>query len=271
MPEGGRLTIETANTRLDEAYAAAHAEVTPGQYVMVAVSDRGAGMPPEILARVFEPFFTTKAEGRGTGLGLSQVYGFVKQSGGHIKLYSEPGQGTTAKIYLPRHVGPGGAEDRRDGASAEAEIPRGRGETVLLVEDHEEVRAYAANALAHLGYHVLQAPDARTALEALEREERVALLFTDVGLPGGVNGRRLAEEAVRSRPGLRVLFTTAYARNAISHHGVLDHDVHLLPKPYTVDVLARKLREVLDEGANPDAAEGRAAQPPSGSSSVGSR
>jgi PAS domain S-box-containing protein len=247
MPDGGRLTIETANAYLDEAYAATHAEVAPGQYVMVAVSDSGTGMAPEVLARVFEPFFTTKPEGRGTGLGLAQVYGFVKQSGGHIKAYSELGQGTTVKVYLPRHAGEGGAEERREGPSY-AELPRGRGEAVLVVEDHEEVRDYAVNALAHLGYRVLEAPDARAALDLLAREPGVALLFTDVGLPSGMNGRKLAEEATRRAPGLLVLFTTAYARNAISHHGVLDRDVHLLPKPYTIDVLARKLRDVLDAG-----------------------
>ena len=245
MPEGGCLTIETANAHLDEAYAAARSEVTPGQYVMIAVSDSGAGMPPEVLARAFEPFFTTKTEGRGTGLGLSQVYGFVKQSRGHVAIYSEPGQGTTVKVYLPRHAGDAEPLGRQP-EPTDAETPHGRGETVLLVEDHEEVRAYAARALIHLGYRVVEAPDRAAALRALGPESEVALLFTDVGLPNGMNGRRLADEAVRRSPGLRVLFTTAYARNAISHHGVLEPGVQVLPKPYTVEALARKLRQVLD-------------------------
>jgi PAS domain S-box-containing protein len=247
MPEGGKLTIETANAHLDEAYAAAHPEVAPGQYVMIAVSDTGTGMSEDVARRAFEPFYTTKGVGRGTGLGLSQVFGFVKQSGGHIKLYSEPGQGTTVKIYLPRHAqDESRAEVAGQAQPAVADVPPGRGESVLLVEDHEAVREYAAHALADLGYRVIAACDAAEAQEALARDPEVVLLFTDVGLPGGVTGRQLAEEACRRRPGLRVLYTTAYARNAISHHGILDRDVHLLPKPYTVESLARKLREVLD-------------------------
>jgi PAS domain S-box-containing protein len=243
MPNGGKLSIETGNTYIDEEYAETHAEVKAGQYVLVAVTDTGSGIPPDVLDRAFEPFFTTKPEGRGTGLGLSQVYGFVKQSGGHIKLYSEVGQGTTVKIYLPRSE-----------SELEAEVPpqRGdvaslaRGETVLLVEDDEGVREYAVHALTLLGYRVLEARDGAAALKALESDSDVTVLFTDVGLPG-INGRQLAEEARRRRPTLKVLFTTGYARNAIVHNGLVDAGVDVLIKPFTVDRLARKLREVIDD------------------------
>lgn len=245
MPDGGRLTIETANTYLDDAYAGLHVGVRPGQYVMLAVSDIGIGMPATVIERAFEPFFTTKGEGRGTGLGLSQVYGFVKQSGGHIKIYSEPGQGTTIKIYLPRYAG-GEKAEAATRAAGDNLVPRGHGETVLLVEDLDAVREYATKALTDLGYRVVEAGDAKAALDRLAREPNVTLLFTDVGLPGGLNGRQLAEEALRRLPGLKVLYTTAYARNAISDHGVLDRGVQLLSKPYTLEALARKLREVLD-------------------------
>ncbi|MDO9712237.1 PAS domain S-box protein [Paracraurococcus lichenis] len=242
MPDGGRLTLETGNVLLDESYAAAQPDVTPGQYVMVAVSDTGTGMSEEVMRKAFEPFFTTKPEGRGTGLGLSQVFGFVKQSGGHIKLYSELGRGTTVKIYLPRHLAEG---DREVVAELPyADVPRGS-ETILVVEDHDNVREYVTNALGHLGYRVLEAAEGRRALEILADHPEVALLLTDVGLPG-INGRHLADQARQRAPGMRVVFMTAYARNAIGHHGLLDVGIHLLPKPFTVDALARKLREVLD-------------------------
>jgi len=242
MPEGGKLTIETGNTYIDEEYAMVHAEVKAGQYVLLAVTDTGSGMPPDVIEHAFEPFFTTKPEGRGTGLGLSQVYGFVKQSGGHVKLYSESGQGTTVKIYLPREE----AEPE-----AERPVPRGdvaslaRGETVLLVEDDEGVREYAVHALTMLGYRVLEAADGITALKLLESDPRVTVLLTDVGLPG-LNGRQLADQAHSRRPALKVLFTTGYARNAIVHNGLVDAGVEVLIKPFTVDRLARKLREVID-------------------------
>jgi PAS domain S-box-containing protein len=242
MPDGGRLTLETGNVYLDQDYAAAQAEVRPGQYVMLAVSDTGIGMSDEVMRRAFDPFFTTKSEGLGTGLGLSQVFGFVKQSGGHIKLYSELGQGTTVKIYLPRYI-----EDCEREVIPElpyAEIPRGT-ETVLVVEDDEGVREYVVNALGHFGYRVLSAANGRDALELLAGHADIALLLTDVGLPG-MNGRQLAEQARQRFPGLKVVFMTAYARNAISHHGRLDPGIELLAKPFTVEVLARKLREVLD-------------------------
>ena len=243
MPDGGRLTLETGNVYLDEGYASTHAEVTPGQYVMIAVSDTGTGMSPETMRKAFDPFFTTKAEGRGTGLGLSQVFGFVKQSGGHVSLYSELGHGTTVKIYLPRNVATeeGEAEEK----PGYAHIPRGRGETVLVVEDDEGVRDYVANALRHLGYRVLHASDGRRALDLLTNNPGIALLLTDVGLPR-INGAQLADLARQHAPQLKVVFMTGYGRNAISHHGLLDRGADLLPKPFTVEVLAHKLSEVLD-------------------------
>jgi PAS domain S-box-containing protein len=241
MPDGGKLTIETGNTYLDDEYAAAHEEVTPGQYVMLAVSDTGIGMTAETMTHALEPFFTTKEEGRGTGLGLSQVYGFVKQSGGHLKLYSEPGHGTTVKIYLPRSTAPAAAERA---VERPPPLAAGAGETVLLVEDDGDVRDFSTAALSHLGYRVLEAADPAAALALLAQHPETALLFTDVGLPGR-SGRQLADEARRRVPGLKILYTTGYARNAIVHHGLLDAGVHLLPKPFTIDGLGRKLQEVL--------------------------
>ena len=243
MPDGGKLTIETGNVVLDDDYAIANPEARSGRFLLIAVSDSGTGMSAEVRQRAFEPFFTTKSEGMGTGLGLSQVYGFMQQSGGSVKIYSEPGQGTTVKLYLPRQVGEGETA-ALPGAHAPAQTPRGH-ETVLVVEDHADVRDYAANALAHLGYHVLQAADAETGLALLDQYPEIAVLFTDVGLPGR-SGRALAEEAKRRRPGLKVLYTTGYARTAIVHHGILDFGAHLLPKPYTLQGLAAKLRVVLD-------------------------
>jgi NO-binding membrane sensor protein with MHYT domain/signal transduction histidine kinase/CheY-like chemotaxis protein len=240
MPHGGRLTIETANCLLDDAYASAHAEVEPGQYVMVAVTDTGTGMTQGVLERVFEPFFTTKDVGQGTGLGLSMIYGFVKQTGGHVKIYSEPGQGTTVKIYLARTY-----EVAAD-APARAQAPGAQsGEVVLVVEDDPNVRTYTVESLTNLGYRVLEAQDASSALAVLDSHPEVRLLFTDVGLPGP-NGRQLAEEAQQRRPGLRVLYMSGYTRNAIVHNGVLDPGVNLLNKPFTTDQLAAKVRQVLE-------------------------
>jgi signal transduction histidine kinase len=240
MPEGGRMTIETANAHLDDAYAAAHPEVRAGQYVMVAVSDTGIGMPPEIVARAFDPFFTTKPVGKGTGLGLSQVFGFVKQSGGHVKIYSEPGQGTTVKVYLPRHFG-----EESELVIAAGTVKPGTGETILLVEDDERVRNVTVSALRDLGYHVVAAAGADEALRKLASHPKVTLLFTDIVMPGK-DGRKLADEALQLRPDLRLLFTTGFTRNAVVHNGVLDHGVNFLAKPFTVDQLAAKLREVFD-------------------------
>ncbi len=241
MPRGGKLTIETGNTWLDDSYAAIHAEVTPGQYVMIAISDSGEGMPENAVAHAFEPFFTTKPEGRGTGLGLAQVHGFVKQSGGHIKLYSEVGQGTTVKIYLPR-------SSQTDDLEPVAEHPKIEGDQrracVLLVEDDEDVRSYGFEALQALGYRVFQAAEGQAALRILDAHPEIELLFTDVGLPG-LNGRKLAEEARRRSPNLKILYTTGYARNAIVHNGVLDAGVDLLGKPFTTEALGRKLEQIL--------------------------
>jgi CheY-like chemotaxis protein len=244
MPDGGKLTIETANVHLDDSYATANRDIDPGQYVMIAVSDTGCGMTAEVAANAFDPFFTTKEVGHGTGLGLSQVYGFVKQSGGHVKIYSEPGQGTTVKLYLPRLTGAGAAPT---GPAPEEFVARSsHGELVLLVEDDEDVRANSAAMLQELGYEVIQAGDGITALRELDRRTDVRLLFTDVGLPGPLNGRQLAEAALRVRPDLKALYTTGYARNAIVHNGRLDPGLELIVKPFGYAELAAKLRRILD-------------------------
>jgi PAS domain S-box-containing protein len=244
MPNGGKLMIETANTHLDRDYTAQHAEVTAGQYIVISVSDTGCGMSKEALNRAFEPFFTTKEPGKGTGLGLSMVYGFVKQSGGHVKAYSEPGQGTTIKIYLPRLFGAAPEEEE----TPTQIVPEGvRDETILVCEDDDDVRAYSVEVLRDLGYRVLEAHDGPSALRLLERQEgRVDLLFTDVVLPSGMTGAVLAENARILRPGLKVLFTTGYARNAIVHHGRLDPGVHLITKPFSYAELASRVRDLLD-------------------------
>jgi PAS domain S-box-containing protein len=238
-----RLTIETANCHLDERYVSDHVGLLAGQYVMIAVNDTGAGMPADVVAKAFDPFFTTKEVGRGTGLGLSQVYGFVKQSGGHVKIYSEVGQGTAVKLYLPRLQGPA-EEDTELGATADALRSDGK-ELVLVVEDEELVRQLSVVLLQELGYRVLEADGAEAALRLLDAHPDVALLFTDIVMPG-VNGRKLADEACRRRPGLRVLFTTGYTRNAVVHNGVLDPGVHLIGKPFSLEELAARVREVLD-------------------------
>jgi signal transduction histidine kinase len=241
MPDGGRLTLETANTYLDESYAASDSEVSPGQYTMVAVTDTGVGIPKESLKRVFEPFYTTKEVGQGTGLGLSMVYGFVKQSRGHVTIYSEPDVGTTVKLYFPRYRG-------ADETAAVEPLPYpkgGEGEVVLVVEDNADVRNFSVMSLRELGYAVIEAAEADTAIAILKRDERIDLLFTDVVLPGR-SGRELAQEAGRVRPGLKVLFTTGYSRNAIVHNGRLDADVQLLSKPFAFEQLATQVRDVID-------------------------
>jgi PAS domain S-box-containing protein len=244
MGGGGKLTIETANVHLDEDYAAAHSEVTPGPYVMLAISDTGPGIPSELRDKVFEPFFTTKDVGKGTGLGLSMVYGFVKQSGGHIKIYSEEGQGTTFKLYLPR------ADN--DGAAAIAQASSlpivGGTETILLVEDDPSVRKSVHSQLDSLGYRAIVAANATEALAIIDRGESFDLLFTDLIMPGSMNGRQLAEEAAKRRPGLKVLFTSGYTEDSVVHHGRLTSGVLLLAKPYRKRDLARRLRQALDAG-----------------------
>ncbi len=243
MPDGGRLTVETQNAHLDSRYAAAHLGVAPGQYVLIAVTDTGTGMAETVVAKAFDPFFTTKEVGRGTGLGLSQVYGFVKQSGGHVKIYSELGQGTTVKVYLPRHLG---VDGEAAGESAPEEVPLGEPqEVVLVVEDEPAVRRFSVEALTELGYRVLEAEGGPEALRLLDAHPEVALMFTDVVMPE-VNGAKLAQEARRRRPDLRILFTTGYTRNAVVHNGTLDPGVELIGKPFTIEELAAKVREVLD-------------------------
>jgi signal transduction histidine kinase len=243
MENGGKLTIETNNAYLDDDYAAKHLGIPAGQYVLIAISDTGFGIPPEIIERIFDPFFTTKGVGKGTGLGLSQVYGFVRQSGGHIKVYSEPGQGTTVKVYLPRYYGAEALEPVGMPAGPE---PRGSlEETILVVEDDDNVRQLAVDSLMELGYKVIPTPGPAAALRELGKGMSVDVLFTDVVMPD-MNGRKLAEEARKQRPDLKILFTTGYSQNAIVHGGILDPGVDLIVKPYPVDKLARKIRELLD-------------------------
>jgi PAS domain S-box-containing protein len=244
MPQGGRLTIETANAYLDEAYAASQSEVVPGQYVVISITDTGVGMSRETLGHALEPFFTTKDIGHGTGLGLSQVYGFTKQSGGHLRIYSELGHGTTVKLYLPRLLSSGEPDVVSPDLPTQAPASAS-GETILVVEDDPDVRANTTGMLRELHYNVLEASLGAAALRLIEGHSEIDLLFTDVGLPGGMNGRQLADAVHRIRPDLRVLFTTGYARNAIVHGGRLDPGVQLLPKPFTYAGLASRLAEIL--------------------------
>ena len=242
MPEGGRLTLETANCHLDDRYSRLHPGVPPGQYVLIAVTDTGTGMEPEVAAKAFDPFFTTKETGKGTGLGLSQVFGFVKQSGGHVKIYSEPGQGTTIKVYLPRFYGE--ASQKQAVAPAGSAELKGS-ETILVVEDDANVLALTATSLRDLGYTVIEARHANDALAHLRKGVQIQLLLTDIVMPD-VTGRKLAEQAVVLSPGLRVLFMTGFTRNAVVHNGVLDAGVHFLAKPFTLEELSRKVREALE-------------------------
>ena len=243
MPAGGKLTLETANASFDDAYAGLNDDVAPGQYVMIAVTDTGTGMPANVVARAFEPFFTTKPVGRGTGLGLSMVYGFAKQSGGHAKIYSELGHGTTVKLYLPRASGVAAAQT----ASSETATQNSNNETILVVEDDELVRATVERMLKELNYKILMAQTAEAALPILESDAQIDLLFTDVGLPGKMGGKALAERAEALRPGLPVLYSSGYTQNSIIHQGRLDADVELLSKPYKKADLARRLRTVLNK------------------------
>jgi len=248
MPHGGKLVLETRNVYLDEGYAGMHNEVAPGNYVMIAVSDTGTGIPAAHLERVFDPFFTTKGVGKGTGLGLSMVFGFVKQSGGHIKIYSEEGHGTTVRIYLPKSTGP---QQSASEALAASEI-RGRDEIVLIVEDDPLVRKYVITQIQSLGYTTLDAANATEALGIIDNHADIDLLFTDVIMAGPMNGRHLVDEALRRRPALKTLFTSGYTENAIMHHGRLDSGVLLLAKPYRKSELARMIRLAL--GSNGSAA-----------------
>lgn len=245
MPQGGKLTLETANAYLDEAYARINAEVIPGQYAMLAISDTGIGMTPDVVEKAFEPFFTTKGLGEGTGLGLSQAYGFIKQSGGHIKIYSELGEGTTVRLYLPRL--PEQPALVQEDAPVVQPPPLGGKETILVVEDNHEVRAFTTDILRELGYEILEAAEGDTALSLIASEPRIMLLFTDVGLPGPFNGRQIADEARKLRSDLKILFTTGYAQNAIIHQGRLDPGVQLIVKPFNFTGLAAKIRQMFDE------------------------
>ncbi|AWB22264.1 PAS domain S-box protein [Methylobacterium currus] len=243
MPEGGRLTIETANAHLDDAYVASEIGVRAGQYVCVCVSDTGAGMPPDVIARAFDPFFTTKPIGQGTGLGLSMIYGFAKQSDGHVRIYSEVGAGTTVKLYLPRHLGR--AADEPAPATG-LPVPRAEhGETVLVVEDDATVRALIGETLTDLGYRVIEAPDGQTGLRLLEAPGRIDLVVSDVGLPG-LNGRRMVDEALAARPNLRVLFITGYAENAAFGNGHLAPGMRMITKPFAIEVFAAKVRAMIE-------------------------
>jgi signal transduction histidine kinase/CheY-like chemotaxis protein len=266
MPGGGKLTIETANVVLDDAYAKSNLEVSAGAYVLIAMSDTGAGMARQVIERIFEPFFTTKEVGRGTGLGLSMVYGFVKQSNGHIKVYSEEGHGTTVRIYLPRAV--------EQAATAVAEpvadvVIEGGSESILVVEDDPRVREQASAQLESLGYKIKAAQNAAEALALIDAGAAFDLLFTDVMLSGGMSGRDLAEAIAKRRPSLRALYTSGYSENAIIHHGRLDPGVLLLAKPYRKSDLARMIRIALDGKARstPVAMVGSRQSPPDVASS----
>jgi signal transduction histidine kinase/CheY-like chemotaxis protein len=251
MPDGGCLTIETANTYLDDAYVRRFGDIKAGQYAVLCITDTGTGIAKDILDKVFEPFFTTKPPGEGSGLGLAMVHGFVKQSGGHVRIYSEEGRGTTVKIYLPRLIGEEVGAVPAGKAEGEQAIPRAKpGEMILLVEDSEGVREYARDILLELGYGVIDAANGQEALRAVAKKPQISLLFTDVVL-GESNGRVLADEVRQIYPNLPVLFTTGYTRNAIVHQGRLDPDVQLLNKPFTQQDLARKLRELLDAVPRP--------------------
>jgi len=243
MPNGGKLTIEASSTALDADYADQNADVTAGEYVLLAVSDTGCGISQQNLGRVFDPFFTTKEVGKGTGLGLSMVYGFVKQSQGHVKIYSEVGRGTSVKLYLPKSSVKG--EPAIPDPISIADL-RGY-ETILLVEDNDPVREFAKLQLTSLGYLVLEAANGSTALAMLKEHREVNLLFTDIVMPGGLNGRELARKACRINPTLKVLYCSGYAENATVHQGLLEKDMQLLNKPYTRLDLAKKIRGVLAE------------------------
>ncbi|HET8807638.1 MAG TPA: ATP-binding protein, partial [Methylophaga sp.] len=242
MPDSGQLVIETKNIHLNQDYAEGHA-ISAGDYVQIAVSDSGHGIANDQLDKVFEPFFTTKAKGKGTGLGLAMVYGFIKQSQGHVNIYSEVGQGTTVRLYLPKALS---AADELPQTTAQKKLPAGD-EHILVVEDDELVRNYVVSQLELLGYQVHTAVDGPSALELIKKGIAVDLLFTDVVMPNSMSGRELANEALQLRPGLRILFTSGYTENSIIHHGRLDKGVLLLSKPYSRHELAQKIRQALSQ------------------------
>ena len=242
MPKGGRLTIETGNKWLD-AHAAPDRDLPPGQYVTLCVSDTGTGMPPEVIRRAFDPFFTTKPIGMGTGLGLSMVYGFVRQSGGQARIYSEPGQGTMVCLYLPRQFG--GTETVKEAADLMGAPRTGQGETVLVVDDEPTVRMLVSDVLEDLGYIAIEVADGAAGLRVLQSDARIDLLVTDVGLPGDMNGRQVADAGRALRPGLKVLFITGYAENAVLSHGHLDPGMHVVTKPFAINALATRIKELI--------------------------
>jgi signal transduction histidine kinase len=243
MPDGGRLTIETANKWLDDR-AAKERELSPGQYVSLCVTDTGTGMPPTVIAHAFEPFYTTKPFGQGTGLGLSMIYGFARQSGGQIRIYSELGKGTTMCLYLPRHNQVAGENDAF--ALPTEDKPRGDGEVVLVIDDEPTIRMLISEVLEEHGYAVVEASDGPSGMPILQSAARIDLLITDVGLPNGMNGRQVADAARQMRPGLKVLFITGYAENAVIGNGHLDKGMQVIAKPFEMDVLARKIREIVE-------------------------
>jgi CheY-like chemotaxis protein len=245
MPDGGKLTIETGNRWFDERSARTR-DLSPGQYVSLCVSDNGTGMAKDVIAKAFDPFFTTKPIGVGTGLGLSMVYGFARQSGGQVRIYSEVGRGTRVSLYLPRHVG---GDDEQDALPRiEAAVPAGAGETVLVVDDEPVVRMLVVDVLEELGYGALEASDGPEGLKVLQSKACIDLLITDVGLPGGLNGRQVADAARALRPDLKVLFITGYAENAVLNHGHLEHGMQVVTKPFAVEDLGRRIRAILSEG-----------------------
>jgi CheY-like chemotaxis protein len=244
MPDGGRLTIETGNRWFDDR-TARDRDVPPGQYISLCVTDTGTGMPAQVISRAFDPFFTTKPLGEGTGLGLSMVYGFVRQSGGQARIYSEPGEGTMVCMYLPRHYG---AEEQVEQSGSLAAVPRAeQGETVLVVDDEPTVRMLISEVLEELGYVALEAEDGKSGLKILESDRRIDLLITDVGLPGGLNGRQLADAGAHMRPGLKIMFITGYAENAVVGNGQLSPGMHVLTKPFAMDVLAARIKGIISQ------------------------
>jgi CheY-like chemotaxis protein len=245
MPDGGRLTVETQNSWIDER-SAKERDLQSGQYVAICVTDTGSGMTPEVLARAFDPFYTTKPMGQGTGLGLSMVYGFTRQSNGQVRLYSEVGSGTTVRIYLPRHFGE--AEAEAEPPQFEAMAHAGAGETVLIVDDEPTVRMLITEVLEELGYAAIEAADSVSGMKVLNSDVRIDLLITDVGLPGGLNGRQMADAARGKRPGLKVLFITGYAENAAIGNGHLQPGMHVLAKPFAMDKLAARIKLIIEQG-----------------------
>ncbi|MFC7556357.1 ATP-binding protein [Pseudoroseomonas wenyumeiae] len=244
MPEGGKITIETGNRWLDER-AARERDLPPGQYVSLCVSDTGTGMPADVIEKAFDPFFTTKPIGQGTGLGLSMIHGFVRQSGGQARIYSELGKGTMVCLYLPRHLGEGEVVEPVPHLD---EAPRAeQGETVLVVDDEPSVRMLISEVLEDLGYEAIEAPDGPAALKVLQSTRRIDLLVTDVGLPGGMNGRQVADAARVARPDMKVLFITGYAENAVLSHGHLDPGMHVLTKPFALEALGSRIRQLISK------------------------